>query len=167
MNATKIKELSALLLATVMVTLTVFFLQDWTVYLASAFVVVCWVLFFFKAIYWKYLLLVGLLLAQFDVVQFSFFHSVFAISGAEISLIPLGMLVLHLVANREIAIDPFRNWQKRERGQDAEHNKNMVDRFVTKFEAKSDAELQKIIDEKELRKEALQAAQTILNRRGM
>lgn len=111
--------------------------------------------------YWKHLFGILLIAALTPLIQFYSQTFSLRIGIISIEFTALGLLILHLLLNKEVVIDALAFFKKNE-VEIEENREKKVKRFVEKFASKKKNELEKIIEENFLVPEAIEAAKRLL-----
>ena len=110
----------------------------------------------FKRNIWKYLFLLGILLTYTEYASFSNFSMGFSIGPLNINAIPTLLLISHISLNLSDFQTPDLTPNEIE-----QNNKNTINRYVVKYERKSDSELKRL-HEMDLTPEAREALEQIM-----
>jgi len=137
---------------------------------ASIGLVVTLILVILKKNIWKYVFLVLILLSFTGLVQF--YNRTFSIGIGPliIEMTALGLLIFHLVLNPDITpkiklnLEPSEKNLQKKKELKKEQFENSVNRFEGKFKSKQKKELERIVNEKTLIPEAVEAARRLLKK---
>lgn len=118
--------------------------------------------------YWVHALAILLVIALTPLIQFQSYTIFIGFAFIRFELVSAGILILHLVINKEVLNAIFRKnldeetLLERERVK-AEEFEKMITIYVNKFSSKERVELESIVNENSLRPEAVEAARRLLD----
>lgn len=137
--------------------------------------IVCITLAYFKKRIWKYLFVIVLIVSYFGVIQVASFGVGLGIGALNIDLIPTALILLHLLLHFHKSLGNSKSSEtnsvifnllskKDDIGlKHSDNNQALVNRFESKYKNKSKVELQQIVDNPSMVKEAKLVAQKLIN----
>jgi len=113
---------------------------------------------------WKHLYAILLLLAVASFIQFYNVTFHLYIGFLEVEFTALGLLIFHLVVNKDVWYD-FLNMFKKSEAEKLDEKHSKIRYFENQFRLKNQIELKQIVEQQELVPEAIEAAERLLRKK--
>ncbi len=140
---------------------TVLYLVSDSILYALFGLIIVFIFFILRKNYWKHIFAIVLVYALTPIVQFYTMSLSFGIGFINIDLIALALLTFHLLVNKEVLRDTLNLFTTSDVRKE-ENKERQIANFQKKFASKDQRELEKIVDEKFLKPEAVEAARRLL-----